>query len=92
MSALRTDQTFKDASQMPNSGPLQTFQLGAAIETLNGVDPRAWLTYALGRIAEHRITHLDEILPWRYAAKATHDGKCSLKFHFYANAVKGFVR
>ena len=79
---------------MPNSGPLQTFQLGVAIETakLNGVDPHAWLTYALGCIAEHKITRLDEILPWRYAAKATHDGKCSLKFHFYANAVKGLVR
>ena len=39
------------------------------IETakLNGVDPHAWLTNTLGRIADHKITRLDELLPWRYA-------------------------
>ena len=42
------------------------------IETakLNGIDPQAWLTDVLGRIAEHKITLLDELLPWRYAAAA----------------------
>lgn len=42
------------------------------IETakLNGVDPQAWLTHVLGRIADHKITRLDELLPWRYAAAA----------------------
>ncbi|MEQ8653911.1 MAG: IS66 family transposase [Kiloniellales bacterium] len=40
------------------------------IETakLNGVDPQAWLTDVLGRIADHKITKLEELLPWRYAA------------------------
>jgi hypothetical protein len=39
------------------------------IETakLNGVDPQAWLTNVLGRIADHKITRLDELMPWRYA-------------------------
>jgi hypothetical protein len=39
------------------------------IETakLNGVDPQAWLTDVLKRIADHKITRLDELLPWRYA-------------------------
>ena len=39
------------------------------IETakLNGVDPQAWLTDTLGRIADHKITCLDELMPWRYA-------------------------
>ncbi len=39
------------------------------IETakLNGVDPQAWLTDVLGRIADHKITRLDELLRWRYA-------------------------
>ena len=39
------------------------------IETakLNGVDPQAWLTDVLDRISEHKITKLDELLPWRYA-------------------------
>ena len=41
------------------------------IETakLNGVDPQAWLTNVLGRIADHKITRLDELMPWRYAAE-----------------------
>ncbi len=30
-------------------------------------DPQAWLTDVLGRIAEHKITKLDELLSWRYA-------------------------
>ncbi len=39
------------------------------IETakLNGVDPQAWLTDTLGRISDHKITRLDELMPWRYA-------------------------
>ena len=39
------------------------------IETakLNGVDPQAWLTDTLTRIADHKITRIDELLPWRYA-------------------------
>jgi len=39
------------------------------IETvkLNGVDPQVWLTDTFGRIADHKITKLDELMPWRYA-------------------------
>ena len=42
------------------------------IETakLNGVDPQAWLTWVLAQIADHKITRLNELLPWRYAAIA----------------------
>lgn len=38
------------------------------IETakLNGVDPQAWLTHVLGRIADHKINRIDELLPWNY--------------------------
>ena len=32
--------------------------------------PQAWLTWVLGRIADHKITRIDELLPWRYAAAA----------------------
>jgi len=39
-------------------------------EKLNNVDPQAWLTWVLAQIADHKITRLDELLPWRYAAKA----------------------
>jgi hypothetical protein len=39
------------------------------IETakLNVVEPQAWLTDVVSRIAEHKVTKLDELLPWRYA-------------------------
>ena len=42
------------------------------IETakLNGVDPQAWLTHVLGGIADHKITRLDELMPWRHTAEA----------------------
>lgn len=42
------------------------------IETakLNSVDPQAWLTWVLGRIADHKINRLDELMPWRCAAQA----------------------
>ena len=38
------------------------------IETakLNGVDPQAWLTSVLERIADHKITKLDALMPWSY--------------------------
>ncbi len=38
------------------------------IETakLNGVDPQAWLAWVLERIADHKITKLDELMPWNY--------------------------
>ena len=43
------------------------------IETakLNGVDPQAWLTDVLARVADHKITRLEELMPWSYAALAT---------------------
>jgi transposase len=42
------------------------------IETvkLNGVDPKAWLTDVLSRIADHRIDRIDELLPWRYGRQS----------------------
>ena len=42
------------------------------IETakLNGIEPQAWLTNVLGRIADHKINRLDELLPWNYAQRA----------------------
>ena len=37
---------------------------------LNGVDPQAWLTDVLGRIADHKINKIDELLPWNWAKNA----------------------
>lgn len=41
------------------------------IETakLNDVDPQAWLTWVLERIADHKINRIDELLPWNYQKK-----------------------
>ena len=38
------------------------------IETakLNQVDPQAWLTDTLNRIADHKINKIDQLLPWHY--------------------------
>ena len=40
------------------------------IETakLNGVDPQAWLADTLARLPDHKITRIDELLPWRWTA------------------------
>ena len=42
------------------------------IETarLNKVDPQGWLAWVLAQIADHKITRLDELMPWRCAARA----------------------
>ena len=42
------------------------------IETamLNGVEPQAWLTDVMSRIADHKINRVDELLPWRYAQQS----------------------
>jgi len=34
--------------------------------TLNSVDPQAWLTDTLNRIADHKINRVDELPPWKY--------------------------
>ena len=33
---------------------------------LNGVDPQAWLADVLARIADHKITNLAALLPWKW--------------------------
>src|SRR3954453_2795164 len=38
---------------------------------MNGVDPQAWLTDVLSRIATHPAHRLDELLPWNWASPAS---------------------
>ena len=35
---------------------------------MNDVDPQAWLTDILARIADQPAHRLDDLLPWRWAA------------------------
>ena len=37
---------------------------------MNGIDPQAWLTDVLSRIAAHPAHRLDELLPWNWKARA----------------------
>ena len=37
---------------------------------MNGIDPQAWLTDVLARIAEHPVQRLDELLPWNLRTKS----------------------
>ena len=41
--------------------------IGTAL--LNGVEPYGYLRHVLGRIAEHPINRVDELLPWKVAAE-----------------------
>ena len=38
---------------------------------LNDVDPQAWLTDVLARIAEHPAHRIDELLPWNWRPRST---------------------
>ena len=38
---------------------------------MNGVDPQAWLTDVLSRIAAHPAHRLDELLPWNWKPRAS---------------------
>jgi len=42
------------------------------IETakLNKIDPQPWLTDVLSRIADHKITRINELLPWNYTQQS----------------------
>lgn len=48
-----------------------------SIETakLNKVDPQAWLTWVLSRIADHKTNKLDELMPWNYTASLSRRAK-----------------
>jgi len=41
------------------------------IETtrLNNVDPEAWLRWALARVADHKMTRLEDLMPWNCTAE-----------------------
>jgi len=47
---------------------------------LNGLDPEAYLREVLTRIADHPITHLEELLPWQIVANPPTRSK--LRAHF----------
>ncbi len=42
-----------------------------ATASLNKVDLEAWLTWVFERIADHKITHVDELMPSSYVVQAS---------------------
>ena len=38
---------------------------------LNEIDPEAWLTFVIERIADHPINRIDELLPWNWRTPET---------------------
>jgi hypothetical protein len=52
------------------SGGARAAAIYGLVETckLNGIDPFAYLQDVLGRIADHKINRIDELLPWAWAA------------------------
>ena len=35
---------------------------------MNDINPQAWLAHVLANIAQHRVSRLDELLPWNFQA------------------------
>jgi transposase len=44
---------------------------------LNGLDPEAYLTYVLTRIADHPILQIDQLLPWNVEIPKTDSAEVS---------------
>ena len=41
------------------------------IETarMNNVDPKVWLRWVLARVADHKMTRLEDLMPWNRTAE-----------------------
>jgi transposase len=49
---------------------MSTFEEIKAGARLNGLDPEAYLRDVLGRIADHPINRIAELLPWNIARRS----------------------
>ena len=56
--------------EKPQVAILRHTACGLETAKLNSVDPEAWLTDVLGRIADHKMNRIDELLSWRLAQRS----------------------
>ena len=63
------DRRARDVRHRDSRGGKSAAFANTPLETaeLSSLDPQAWLTKVLGRIAGHKITKPDELMPWKYA-------------------------
>ena len=54
---------------MSDAGGERAAAIYSLVETakLNGLDPKGYLREVLGRIADHPINRIDQLLPWNIA-------------------------
>jgi transposase len=36
---------------------------------MNNVDPEAWLRWVLARVTDHKMPHIEELMPWNWTAQ-----------------------
>jgi hypothetical protein len=60
-------------SPAPDKGGERAAGILSLIETakLNGLDPEAYLRTVLTKIADHPISRIDELLPWKLESTTT---------------------
>ena len=42
-------------------------QAEAEVVNMNKIDPEAWLRWVLAHVADHKMTRLEDLLPWNWA-------------------------
>ena len=61
------ERIFFSPGRTPEGGAPRSCIRSSSFCKLNEIDPEAWLTFVIERIADHPINRIDELLPWNSA-------------------------